>query len=216
MVKNLAYLKENKIIAVLRVADVKETMMHAEACVEAGVALLEIIMKGKDSLAVLGELSGMRDVLVGAGTVLDRETAKKAREYGAGFIVSPHTDADIIQYCNSSDIPVISGALTSSEIVNAWKLGADMVKIFPAAQTGGPEYIKAIRTPIDFIDIMATGGITATNMTDYFNAGVGVIGVSSALFGKDEPVTFKTVYKNVKNLVDIMEEYDGRKKTRTE
>lgn len=204
MCKGVDYLKNNKVIAVVTVDDPGKAVNFARACADGGIKLIEVLMGSRYSPDVLREVSMIDGVLAGAGTVLDRVMAEKAVSVGAGFIVSPHTDEEIITYTKSRGIAVISGAVTSSEIVNTWKLGADMVKIFPAAETGGPRYIRALRKPLGFIDYMATGGINAENMVEYFRAGVSVVGVSSALGSGSGAVKMNNVRSNAERLTDIV------------
>jgi 2-dehydro-3-deoxyphosphogluconate aldolase/(4S)-4-hydroxy-2-oxoglutarate aldolase len=110
--------------------------------------------------------------------------AKLAVESGAKFVVCPHTDGKIVSYVKSKDIVAIAGALTSSEIVNAWRLGADLVKIFPIRSVGGPSYVRAIKETLPFIEIMTTGGVMVENFVDFLNAGATIVGLSSDLVGK--------------------------------
>lgn len=207
MCRGIDYLKKNKIIAVVAVDDPGKAVSFARACADGGIKIIEVLMGSRYSPDVLGEVSMIDGVVAGAGTVLDRVMAEKAVSKGAGFIVSPHTDREIITYTKSRGIAVISGAVTSSEIVNAWKLGADMVKIFPAAEIGGPKYIRALRKPLGFIDFMATGGINAENMVEYFRAGVSVVGVSSALGSVPGAVKINNVRSNAEKLIDIVSNY---------
>lgn len=207
MCRGIDYLKKNKIIAVVAVDDPGKAVSFARACADGGIKIIEVLMGSRYSPDVLGEVSMIDGVVAGAGTVLDRVMAEKAVSKGAEFIVSPHTDREIITYTKSRGIAVISGAVTSSEIVNAWKLGADMVKIFPAAEIGGPKYIRALRKPLGFIDFMATGGINAENMVEYFRAGVSVVGVSSALGSVPGAVKINNVRSNVEKLIDIVSNY---------
>lgn len=206
---DIGNIKNKKVIAVLNVDDPDDTVSFAMACAEGCIELVEVLMNSECSLDVLGRVSLIDGIIPGAGTVLDRETAENAYKSGARFIVSPHTDPGIISYSKSMGLYVVSGAATSSELVNAWKLGADMAKIFPAAAMGGPEYIKALRKPLGFIDLMATGGITAGNIVDYYRAGVSLVGISSALSEGSKPVKFSDVYKNARDIMNIVSNFRG-------
>ena len=174
----------NKIFGVVRGKNASEAMAFAEGCMRGGLKLIEVTLSFPEAEAVISELSRRVGILVGAGTVLDADMAKEALRNGAKFLVSPHTDRDIINICRQNGVPCIQGAFTSSEIVNAWKLGVDAVKIFPASHAGGPLYIKAILEPLPFVNIMATGGINLDNFTDYLRAGTAAVGVASALIGR--------------------------------
>lgn len=207
MNKVFEMLKSCKIIAVIKTDEPDIARDLTRACAYGGIKFVEILMGDNSSLDVLEQVSAMEGITAGAGTVLSREMAEKAYNSGARFIVSPHTDPEIIHYSKSRGLVVVPGAATSSEIVNAWKLGADMVKIFPASQLGGPGYIKALRKPLGFIDFMATGGITPGNMTDYFKAGVSVAGISGALSGGGRDRQYADFYRNVRNIVMKVEEF---------
>jgi 2-dehydro-3-deoxyphosphogluconate aldolase/(4S)-4-hydroxy-2-oxoglutarate aldolase len=121
---------------------------------------------------------------LGAGTVRNLEEAKLAAGAGAMFFVTPNLDLSVIEFARSLHIPVIAGALTPTEIYNAWSAGAFMVKVFPCGILG-PGYIKEILGPFDRIALAAVGGVTVHNLKDYFDAGAKAVGVSTALFGKD-------------------------------
>lgn len=172
-----------------------------------GLKLIEVTLSFPEAEAVISELSRRVGILVGAGTVLDADMAKEAIRNGAKFLVSPHTDRDIVNVCRQNGIPCIQGALTSSEIVNAWKLGVDAVKIFPANHAGGPSYIKAILEPLPFVNIMATGGINLDNFTDYLTAGTAAVGVASALVGRGG-IDADIIEGNARLFSDRLAEYE--------
>ena len=174
------FLKKNTVVAVIRPENLEESLETARACADGGIRTIEIISVSPAAREAVGELSSGGDVCVGAGTVMSRDSAEEFRGLGARFVVSPHTDPEIIEYCRGEGVPVIQGAFTSSEMVNARKAGADFVKIFPASAFG-PGYVKAVKRALPFLDIMVTGGITADNIGDYFAAGASLAGVSTAL-----------------------------------
>ena len=178
----IEFMKETRVVAVIRSGSYEKSLEFARACIDGGIRIIEVISVSAGSQRLLGELAHEDGICVGAGTVLDRRCAERMSECGARFIVSPHTDPQIIEYCRENGITVISGAFTSSEMVNARSIGADFVKIFPASSFG-PGYVKAIKEPLGFMDIMVTGGITADNIADYFSAGAALAGVSTALLG---------------------------------
>ena len=178
----IEFMKKNRVVAVIRSTSYEKSLEFARACVDGGIRIIEIISISPGSERLLGELASEDGICVGAGTVLDRGSAERMSGCGASFIVSPHTDPAIIEYCRKNGITVISGAFTSSEMVNARSIGADFVKVFPASSFG-PGYIKAIKEPLGFMDIMVTGGITADNIGDYLASGAALAGVSTALVG---------------------------------
>ncbi len=196
-------MNEKNLIAVVRFDDKKTSLDFSNACIEGGIDLLEVITIKKDSFEIIGELSKLKDVTVGAGTVLDLESAERAFESGAEFIVSPHTDKDIIKYTKSKGMVSVAGAFTSSEIVHAHKLGADYVKIFPAS-TGGPAYVKAVKEALPFIKILVTGGINQQNAWDYLSAGASLLGISTALTGKGNLIEKDSVLKNSREFTGLL------------
>ncbi len=178
----IEFMKRNRVVAVIRSASYEKSLEFARGCVDGGIKIIEIISISAGSQRLVRELAPEDGICVGAGTVLDRDSAERMSDCGARFIVSPHTDPGIIEYCGGNGITVISGAFTSSEMVNARAMGADFVKVFPASSFG-PGYVKAIKEPLGFMDIMVTGGITAENIGDYFSAGAVLAGVSTTLLG---------------------------------
>ena len=176
----IEFMKKNRVVAVIRSASYEKSLEFARACVDGGIKIIEIISISPGSKRLLRELAPEDGICVGAGTVLDRSSAERMCDCGARFIVSPHTDPAIIEYCRKNGITVISGAFTSSEMVNARNIGADFVKIFPASSFG-PGYVKAIKEPLGFMDILVTGGINTDNIGDYLAAGAALAGVSTAL-----------------------------------
>lgn len=197
----LEEIKKNKVIAVIRAETPEKALEFGEGCIKGGLKLIEVTFSFPGAQTVIAELSKIEGVLVGAGTVLDADMAVKALESGASFLVSPHTDQDIIDVAMPKRVPTIQGALTSSEIVNAWKLGVDMVKVFPVSAVGGPPYIKAIKEAIPFADIMTTGGVNYDNFLDYIKAGASAVGLSSAFLTEDKMIKFDTVMQNTKLIV---------------
>ncbi len=182
-------MKKNRVVAVIRSASYEKSLEFARACVDGGIRIIEVISISPGSERLIGKLASEDGICVGAGTVLDRGSAERMSGCGASFIVSPHTDPAIIEYCRKNAITVISGAFTSSEMVNARNIGADFVKVFPASSFG-PGYIKAIKEPLGFMDIMVTGGIATDNIGDYLAAGTALAGVSTALLGGGDDYWF--------------------------
>jgi len=201
-VNTLEEIKKNKVIAVIRADTPDIALEFAKGCIEGGIKVIEITFSFPRVERVIAELRKLDEVIIGAGTLLNENMAKKAIEAGASFLVSPHTDEEIIDLAKSHRLPTVQGALTSSEIVNAWKLGVDMVKIFPASAVGGPSYVKAIKDPLPFAQIMATGGVNYDNFLDYIRAGTSAVGLSSAFLTKDKKIRFDTVAENSRRIVE--------------
>ena len=124
-------------------------------------------------------------VIVGAGTVTDAQTARRAIDAGANFIVSPCLVREVVEAAHGSDVAVLPGALTPTEVFNAFRLGADMVKVFPAQSVGGAAYLRALRGPFPDIPLVPTGGVTLENIGEMFKAGAAAVGVGTEMITKD-------------------------------
>lgn len=194
-------IRKEKIFAVIRAENADKALEFAQGCVRGGLKLIEITFSFPGAEDVIAELSKREGIIVGAGTVLDLPMAKKALASGARFLVSPHTDKELIKIAKDNSVPTVQGALTSSEIVNAWKAGVDMVKIFPVKSVGGASYIKAIKEPLPFVDIMTTGGVNFENFTDFLKAGATAVGLSSALLGEGGVIDGETVAERAKRVL---------------
>jgi len=201
-VDTLKEIKRNKVIAVIRAETPDIALEFARGCIEGGIKIIEITFSFPRVERVITELAKIEGILIGAGTLLNAQMAQRALDAGAGFLVSPHTDEDIINLAKAHQLPTIQGALTSSEIVNAWKLGVDMVKIFPASAVGGPSYVKAIKDPLPFAEIMTTGGVNYDNFLEYIKAGASAVGLSSAFLTQDKQIKRETVIENSKKIVE--------------
>jgi 2-dehydro-3-deoxyphosphogluconate aldolase / (4S)-4-hydroxy-2-oxoglutarate aldolase len=200
------FVRKNRVFAVIRAGNSTEALRVAEACIEGGLKLIEITFSFSGVEAVIGDLSKMSDILVGAGTVLSLEMARSAFSSGARFIISPHTDGEIISYAKSKNLLVASGALTSTEILNAWNLGVNLVKIFPVKSVGGAPYIKAIKEPLPFIEIMTTGGVTIENFGEFLRAGATAVGLSSSLIGGSGLFDSKIIRERAKKVTQNLSE----------
>ncbi len=178
----LARITKTKLIPVIRARSAAEALAAVAALREGGLSVLEITMTVPDALSLIAEVvRSAPDALVGAGTVLDAPTARACIAAGARFIVSPGTDADTIQACREADVAVLPGALTPTEVVNAWRQGADLVKVFPANAVGGAGYIKSLKAPLPQIGLVPTGGVNLQTAKDYLRAGAAALGVGADL-----------------------------------
>ncbi|WP_286680227.1 bifunctional 4-hydroxy-2-oxoglutarate aldolase/2-dehydro-3-deoxy-phosphogluconate aldolase [Tepidanaerobacter sp. EBM-49] len=175
----------NKIIAIIRGIDKEHIVKTAEALLAGGIKIMEITLNRSDAVESIEMLcktfSGK--MLLGAGTVLNKKQVEEVSKAGAMFIVSPNTDREVIEQTKNLNMVSIPGALTPSEIVDARKFGADFVKVFPAGSLG-PNYIKAIRAPLDNIPLLAVGGIDTENMCEFLKAGVAGLGIGGNLVDK--------------------------------
>jgi len=170
------------IIAIMRRTDSALAVETAEALLAGGVSVVEVTLNTPDAeemLRTLSERVGDR-MLVGAGTVLTALDARRALGAGARFIVSPHTDPDVIAATRRASAPVIPGAFTPTEIVRAWQLGASVVKVFPVGSVG-PRYLRDVLAPLTDIPLLPTGGVTLENAAEFIRAGARGLGLGSDL-----------------------------------
>lgn len=184
----LSQILENRIVAIIRGAHATDVVKIAEALYAGGIRILEVTMNSEDPLKVIRELNetfGDR-MIIGAGTVLDAQTVEKAVKAGARFIVSPAVDPQVIEAAKHFGVGSIPGAYTATEIYQAYQLGADIVKVFPALS---PSYIKAIAGPLPQVPLLPTGGITLENIRDFKNAGAVGFGLGSALVNTQQEIT---------------------------
>lgn len=181
-------LAEAGIVAVMRRMKPASVVEVVAALQRAGISAVEITVEHPDGLASIRRLKEefQDGMLLGAGTVLDAETAKSAIDAGADFLVTPVVRADVIAMANRYGLLVASGAMTPTEIVTAYELGADIVKVFPAA-TLGPDYLKHVKGPLGHIPLMPTGGIVLGNMEAYLRSGAICVGIGGALYQYDTP-----------------------------
>jgi len=176
-------IKEIGVIPVVRATTSDEAMRAIDAIREGGISVLEITMTVPGAVGLIEEVAARfgRDVLVGAGTVLDAETAKACISAGAQFIVSPALNTETIAHCREQDVVVMPGALTPTEVVQAWNAGADFVKVFPAGAVGGAGYLKALKAPLPHIELVPTGGVSLITAADFIRAGAAALGVGADL-----------------------------------
>ncbi len=179
----LQRIAEIGVVPVVRAATADEAMAVVDAIKAGGVPILEITMTVPGAVAVIGEVAARYgdDVLVGAGTVLDAETARACILAGARFVVSPSLNLGTIEMCKRYSIAVMPGALTPTEVVTAWQAGADVVKVFPCSAVGGAKYLKALKAPLPQIEMIPTGGVSLSTVSDFIEAGAFALGVGADL-----------------------------------
>ena len=174
-------IEQERVIAVVRMADPGAGRDVAAALIAGGVSAIEITMTVPRAAEVIAELSRqLPAALIGAGTVMDAETARSVIAAGAKFVVSPVFRPSIIEACHLLDVVACPGCFTPTEIANAWDAGADIIKVFPSTSLG-PTYFKDLRGPFPSIKLMPTGGVTKENAADWIRAGAVAVGASSAL-----------------------------------
>lgn len=174
------------IVPILRKVPYEKSASIVKALIDGGVTSIEVTMESEKAAEIIAETIDAygAQVLVGAGTVLNVEDCQRAIEAGAQFIVTPALDEDVVAYAAEQGVPIIPGVFTPAEMLQAVKLGAEAIKLFPASVLG-PAFIKDVKGPLSHIPIMATGGITADTATDYLKAGAVAVGTGSALLKKD-------------------------------
>jgi 2-dehydro-3-deoxyphosphogluconate aldolase / (4S)-4-hydroxy-2-oxoglutarate aldolase len=177
----LSKIKSEKVVALIRAESSDGLLDCAKALAEGGLTSIELTMTTPGAIRMLEQATrDLPDFIFGLGTVLDAETARIGILAGAKFIVTPALRPDVITLCRRYSIPVFSGALTPTEIVNAWEAGADAVKVFPA-EFFGPAYIKSIKAPLPQIDLVPTGGVNENNVVDFLKAGATATAAGSSL-----------------------------------
>jgi len=178
-------IEQSAIIAIVRLDHSRELVQVARAIAEGGVRAIEFTMTTPNALQTITATAkelGDR-ILLGAGTVLDAETARAAILAGAEFVVAPTLNQKVIETCHRYDKAVIPGAYTPTEVLTAWEWGADLVKVFPA-DAGGPAYLRAISAPLPQIRLVAVGGVSLENAAQFVHAGARAVGVGSHLVDK--------------------------------
>ncbi len=184
--KVLSRLREVGVVPIVRVSNPEHAFMAVEAVVAGGVPVVEITMGVPNALRVMEHVVDRfgESVLLGAGTVLDSETCRAALVAGAEFIVTPSLDVKVIETARRYSKACVPGALTPTEIVTAWQAGADMVKVFPCAPVGGPQYLRSLRGPLPQIDFVPTGGVDLETTPEYIRAGAAAVAVGGELVSK--------------------------------
>lgn len=173
------WIVEVGVVPVVRAASPREARMAADAVCEGGIPIVEITMTVPGAVEVIRELakSSSSKVLVGAGTVLNADAARRCLDAGAQFLVSPGLNLPMVELAKREGKVVMAGALTPTEIMAAWDVGADFVKVFPCGQVGGAKYIKALKGPFPQIPLVPTGGVSLATATEFIEAGAAALGV---------------------------------------
>lgn len=178
----LQRMKSTGLVPVLRAESETQGFQVAEAIVAGGIDVLEVTMTVPGALSLMRLLVKERpDILIGAGTVLDPETARICILEGAQFVVSPIVKPEVIALCRRYSIAVLPGALTPTEIVTAWQAGADVIKVFPASAMGGAAYLRSIKAPLPQVELIPTGGVSLTTARDFLDAGAFALGIGADL-----------------------------------
>ncbi len=185
--QTVSRLREVGIIPIIRTASADVVVPVAEALLHAGLPVVEITLtvpKAIDAIGAVAKRLGGK-VLLGAGTVTDAEATRRAVDAGAEFIVTPCLVPEVIAAAQRAGVAVLPGALTPTEVFEAFRAGGDMVKVFPVQSVGGAAYLRALRGPFPDIPLVPTGGVTLENIAEMFKAGAVAVGVGTELISKD-------------------------------
>ncbi len=179
----LGRIAEVGLVPVVRAQTAEEAIKAINAIRDGGVSVLEVTLTVPGAIPLVEAVAERygSEVVVGAGTVLDAETARACILAGAQFIVSPSLNLGTIATCRRYSVPVMPGALTPTEVVTAWSAGADIVKVFPCGAVGGASYIKALKAPLPQIELVPTGGVSLKTAADFIKAGAMALGVGADL-----------------------------------
>ena len=202
------------IVPVVRALSGAEACMAAEAVCRGGIPIVEITMTVPGAVDVIRELARScgSEVLIGAGTVLNAEVARRCLDAGAEFLVSPGLHLKCVELAVKEETLVMAGALTPTEVMAAWEAGADIVKIFPCGQVGGAKYIKALKGPFPQIPFVPTGGVNLNTAAEFIEAGAIAVGIGGELVQADALKAKKTevIVENAKKFLAIVKETRAR------
>lgn len=207
MLKKYEILKKiqaGKVVAVVRGTNAQDAYEISNACIRGGIINIEVTFTTPGAMDVIKRLSeeaGESGAVIGAGTVLDPETARIAILNGAEYIVSPHFSKDISEICNLYSIPYMPGCLTTTEMIEALKTGVDVVKVFPGGLVG-TSYIENIRGPLPNINLMPSGGVNLNNVVEWLQKGSFAAGIGSVLTKDIEPGNYEEVEKRAKQFFE--------------
>ena len=193
------------VIGILRDIGAKEFGPLMQASFLGGLQAIEVTMNtpGAEKIIAINRDKVPAGKFLGMGTIRDLEEAERAYKAGAMFFVTPNIDLDVIAFARSKDIPVVAGALTPTEVYRAWTAGAAMVKVFPCRALGGAQYIRELLGPFEHIPLVAVGGVTIENVTEYLQAGASSVGVGISLFGEQavDAKDWDAVSRNVEQFI---------------
>src|SRR5256884_4945566 len=202
------------IVPVVPASSAGEARIAAAAVCQGGIPIVEITMTVPGALEVIRELAknSASDVLVGAGTVLNAEAARRCSDAGAQFLVSPGLNLQTVEFAVREEKLIIAGALTPTEVITAWEAGSDFVKVFPCGQVGGAKYIKALKGPLPQVPLVPTGGVNLHTAAEFIEAGAAALGVGGELVQAEALKSGKmeTIVENARKFVEIVKEARAR------
>ena len=207
----ISKLKEEKLVAVVRAESKEQGEKIIDAIVEGGINFIEITMTVPGAIDIIKELTKKyednKNIVIGAGTVLDPETARMAILAGAKYIVSPSLNVDTIKMCNRYRIAVMPGIMTVKEAVEAVEMGVDILKVFPG-NAFGPSIIKAFKGPLPQANFMPTGGVSIDNVHEWLSSGAVALGTGSNLTAGAKTGDYKLITKTAKEFVDAVKSFE--------
>ncbi|MDE7348538.1 MAG: bifunctional 2-keto-4-hydroxyglutarate aldolase/2-keto-3-deoxy-6-phosphogluconate aldolase [Clostridia bacterium] len=206
-------IKQQGVVVVIRGNDLQEAIKTVEACYKGGIKVIEVtftVPRADELIKTLVDKYAGSDMLVGAGTVLDPETARIAMLAGAQFIVSPSLNVDTIKLCNRYGVPVMSGVMTPTEAQTAMEYGVDILKLFPG-DIAKPAGLKALKGPFPNANIMPTGGVSQDNVEEWFKVGAYAVGAGSFLTKDAKTGDFDKVEKTCRAFVEKVQSIIGGK-----
>lgn len=206
----LTQILKDRLVGIIRTDSYEDAIKIADACIEGGIKIIEVTFTSSGAHNLIKELANKykdTDVIIGAGTVLDPETARIAILNGAEFIISPSLNLDLIKLCNRYNKLSIPGVMTITEIVEALELGVELVKVFPASSLG-MGFIKSVKAPIPQVMIMPTGGVSLDNALDWLEAGSSALGIGGSLTNLAKNGDFGKVTEMAKELRNIINKYN--------
>jgi len=205
----LSKLSDCGVVAVVRGDSTEEVIRISEACIKGGIKGIEVTFTVQDADTVIKELVSIYDnndnVIIGAGTVLDAQTARIAILAGAEFIVSPSFDKETAKLCNLYKIPYMPGCMTITEMKTALEYGADIVKLFPGSAFG-PDFVKAVKAPLPQVNIMPTGGVNLENIKEWIQNGCTAVGVGGNLIAPAKTGDFEQITLLARQYVEKVQE----------
>lgn len=217
MSTTLARIKQLAVVPIVRTPDRDSAMAAVEAVIAGGLNCVEITMTVANAIRVIEAVADRYDdgVLLGAGTVLDPETARACMLAGARFFVTPSLNLRTIEMAKRYSMPIFAGALTPTEILAAWQAGADGIKVFPCNALGGAKYIKALKAPFPNIELMPTGGVNLETLPAFLAAGSSAVGVGSELVDNRSVVAgdFESITERTRQFRDAVAAYRSQTST---
>jgi 2-dehydro-3-deoxyphosphogluconate aldolase/(4S)-4-hydroxy-2-oxoglutarate aldolase len=193
---------EDRVFLAVRLGGDMPLMELIDAAMRGGLRLIELTLTTPGALDAIAALADNPDCVVGAGTVLTAAEARDVAAAGGRFAMSPAFDPAVIDAAHESGLLAVPGAGSATEILNAHRAGADMVKVFPSGALGGPEFLRKIRGPLPQIPLVPTSGPTAENLGDYFDAGAVAVGVGAAVFADPSPIEVEAAARRVRAAMD--------------